>query len=266
MIEFTEMLMLFSGRVPGLEQLWIIGDIFCRETIHNLSMMTEDESYSKQNFDILTLSTERFSTRNTSPLARIINAFISGMERKQILPKIVVIVPEDDIINYLNHNDYGVTELFGKMIDYLDTELQKAAVNFKRSLPRRAKRAGCPQFVWICPSVHHNYLNNNLRRKFAAEMDVQLRGRPFTLVFKLKQLWNTSDGRLVEEDNNRLSKLGAKTLWQAIDRSICFANRLIFNPTCFKASTNCRNNRYYRRPTAAVPAYRRKLPAPPKPN
>ena len=166
----------------------------------------------------------------------------------------MVIIPEDDILKFLNHNDYGATELFGKIIDYLDKEIQTAITKFKAIFPRMAKKQNCPEVIWIAPSTHSCYPNNTLRRKFGCEMDVQLRGRPSTMILKFRQIWDVTDRRLVD-DKGRLTRLGLIKIWESIDRSISFANRLVFGVTVTRHQTSTA--------VSHVPCKRRFLPPPP---
>ena len=155
----------FPFLVPfrGLEEIWFIGDAFIRETVSNL--LSNTSSYTKTNFEATAFCASRSTVTTSSiknPIARIHNALVAGMQRSATLPKMIIIILEDDILSYLDHNDYGATEMYGKIITYLESEIQKSILNFKSFMPKKAKRVGCPHFVWIAPSSNSSYANNNL--------------------------------------------------------------------------------------------------------
>ena len=150
---------------------------------------------------------------------------------------------EDDIIKFLKHDDFGATELYGKIIDYIDTVLRDTVCKFKTFLPAKAKKFGYPHFLWICPSIHKNYENNTLRKKFGGQLELQLRGRPYTTVLKLKQIWEPNNDTLVSSVSSDLTNTGQCTLWQAINKSIAFADKIVFNQASFTEARQRIQNR-----------------------
>ena len=137
---------------------------------------------------------------------------------------------EADIIRFLDHKDYGATELFGKIISYLEKEIRELIGKFKSMIPNKAKKYKTwPQVIWIPPSMHKNYVDNNFRRKFAGEMEQIIKGKPNSSVFKIKQVWQPNNDDLVYEHNSNLSPSGERKLWLAFDRTLWFADRILFN-------------------------------------
>ena len=83
-----------------------------------------------------------------SPLVRLQNALSSNLSRRGEIPKYIVVILEDDIINFLNYNDYGVTEMYGKLIDYLSKEFKATVNNFKTQyLPQKTRRSTWPFYI-----------------------------------------------------------------------------------------------------------------------
>ena len=102
-----------------------------------------------------------------NPISRIHNALAKTMMDSASIPKMIVVILEDDLINYINYDDYGVTALYGRILDTLSRDLSAAVNKFREFLPQRAKKDAWPQFVWILPSTHNNYERNEnaLRKK-----------------------------------------------------------------------------------------------------
>ena len=196
-----------------------------------LKQMGEDSSYMKDNYEVTIFCSDKYSSHIRNILARVINTTVQALTNTKMLPKIMIFMMEDDIIKFLDHNDYGATELFGKIISYLDAEIRKIILTFKDNLPNKCKRNGQPHMIWISPSMHKNYNNNALRRKFGGELEQILKGRNATTVLRLKQLWNTDDPNLVFEHSSRLSPTGENRIWRAVDRTIWYADTILFGRT-----------------------------------
>ena len=219
--------------------------------------MDEDVSFTKKNYEVAIQASDRVFVKDTNTRWQEFKIhLVSVMSRKISLPKMIILVLEDDVIKHLNHNDYGATELFGKIIDHMHNEITRTITTFKKFLPARAKKLAWPQIIWMAPTTHHNYLNNTLRKKFSSEMSVQLRGRQGTMILQPKQVWDSDDNRLVE-DNHCLSKLGRNYIWQAIDKSIAFADRTLFQ------SYQTTQNRPIQQHRIRFQQGRRRLPPPP---
>ena len=211
-------------------------------------------------FETTAFCTGRATANIRNPLVRVHNALVTGMQRTATLPKMIVVVLEDDIIRHLNHNDYGATEMFGKVISYLELQLQNSILDLKALMPRKAKRVGCPHIVWIAPSIHQRYENNNLRKKFGNELETQLRGKPYTSVLRLRQVWDPNNNAFVTTGD--LSSLGQHKLWDSIDRSIAFADRLIFGAVRERVHNCYECNRASRPTCRAFIKPRKRLPPP----
>ena len=74
-------------------------------------------------------------------------------------------------------------------------------------------------------------------------MEVQLRGKPFTTVLKLKQVWDSHNENYVNEHNKQITGDGELSLWRAIDRSIWFADKVVFNGP-HDGRRNCKFNNF----------------------
>ena len=131
----------------------------------------------------------------------------------------------------------------------MEGELRSLVNRFKSLIPQKAKKYNWPQFIWVTPSIHKNYTNNVYRRKFAGEMEQIIKGKQNAAVFTIKQVWQPNNDDLVYDHNSRLSPTGERRLWQAIDRTLWFADKILF-----KNITTL-----HRRPTSQS---RHRLPAP----
>ena len=250
--------------IKGLDSLWIVGDEFCSQTClpFFMNITSDDDSYAKENFetsiffgtDYMTTSSFEHNANIKNRIARVHNSVVRAIRSKGTLPKLLIIVLEDDIINFLNYNDYGVTEMYGRVIEFLSREINESIQEFKqRYLPTKSKRDSIPQLVWILPTLHRNYRNSNLRRKFANEMEKILPLFPDNTVLRLKQIWDPESNTMVSSFNNALTACGKRFLWKAVDRTIRYADFILFKEKEMyheqeraNLGTSMRNNRWYR--------------------
>ena len=134
----------------------------------------------------------------------------------------MVIIPEDDIINAMDHNDYGVTEFYGQAIEWILRDQAKIIEEFKKSLPKKAakNRKGWPKFIWFEASLHTMYDNYNLRLKFNKCLE-KVSGFNKTIeVLKMSELWQERDTSLIQWQTKKMTPHGWRTYWAAIDESI----------------------------------------------
>ena len=212
---------IISVRPRGINKLWILGDDFVSHTCEQYFVNTyqPERYYAQCNFELKAVyyryipatSSQRNGENpaNDNVLSRMHNALLKTMREEGAIPKILLIALEDDIIRYLNYNDYGVTAMYGKTLDYFAKTIRDMIDNFKeRYLPKRAKRIDWPMIIWIPPTTHVNYKNNNLRKKFATEMANQVQTNPYMVVMNIA--WNTQATSLACDLTGRLIPAGIK--------------------------------------------------------
>ena len=218
----------------ALEEIWLLGDEFVTKTSATNFTDRSFDSYAKSNYDVTVFASCPYASnvpelrKVDNMLARLTNTLLSAMRQKSRLPKMIVIIFEDDLIKFLNYNDYGVTEMFKKVLEFLTKTIRKSIDEFKTSLPVKAKRVDTPQLVWILPTNHQNYLNNTLRRKFATELEKVTKAQRDSTFLKLRQVWDTANPKLVSPTKNRMTSEGLQRYWEAVDRTIRYADWKIF--------------------------------------
>ena len=146
---------LFTEPVKGIENIWIFGDSFCKNTADAFFHIEDEQTFSKKHYEVSIFCMNQQSSNMRNILARILNNVITTLNRRKYLPKMIVFLLEDDLIQYLNHNNYGATELFGKVISYLEAQLRDTLYTFKSLLPTKAKKHNWPQMIWIPPANHN---------------------------------------------------------------------------------------------------------------
>ena len=162
------------------------------------------------------------STENLA--ARLINNFINAYNSTHEIPKWVVIVTENDIIDKIGYSEFGITETYGSIIDYIMAELEQAAKTMIKDIPFKAKKYLWPKFLWIEPTLHNCYQDNTLRMKFIKSLHRASITHESTIVLPLKQGWSVTNADLYKWHRQVFTFRGYQALWMAIDHTIKFAD------------------------------------------
>ena len=188
--------------------------------------MKEEDCYTKRNFETTAIMTSKYKNNNSNILSRIRNAFVQTLKTCKALPKIVVVVVEDDLINFFGNSPVGANKLFGTAIDWLMTELTKTVDSFKEFIPFKAKKDNYPHFLWIMPVINIGMEEEEckLRDKFNECLMTIAPSYKNTSALKLMQVWDTRNHNLFMPMMNRISKEGEIKLWRAIDKTIRYCD------------------------------------------
>ena len=183
----------------------------------------EDNLYTTNSFEVTALHGGE-NLRNT--MTRMVNSLVSALNTMNVLPKWLIVVPEDDLIKNLKFEEYGVSEAYGRIIDWIMVEHNKALTRMKGFLPHKTKKHQWPLILWIIPTLHTNYDNFELRKKFARSLRIAANNNNVA-VLPLRQVWKIYDKNVYSRSQQRYITSGLPILWTAIDRTIKFADQRI---------------------------------------
>ena len=105
--------------------MWLIGDDFLHEIFHELQAMRiphrEGEQltpylYRFYNVDCVSMSMQTV-TRNV--MARMINALTKGINESKFLPRMIVMIPDCDILKTINFFSFSISLILGKCLNWL---------------------------------------------------------------------------------------------------------------------------------------------------
>ena len=211
-----------------------MGDNFVATTYReNFKKVRNYPFFTKKNYEITTFCNSRFSDKDTNILRRLKSAFIEGLNKYWKLPKYIIIILEDDLIEYLGYTNYGISKMYGDMLEYLVQEFDSLIKNRIELLPDKAKKPGYPYIYWMVSSIHKNWENNNAREKFNFTLEAILKLYSNMRLILMKEHWDFKNTNLVI--NNRLTSEGKSAYWKCVDASIAFniskRERLTVRPT-----------------------------------
>ena len=223
-----------TGPVCAYDHCWFFGDNFASKSFeqHYRSRKNEDfNTYVKTHFDIRGYFNNIFSD-NPSVISRLANLMATAISQKVDqkwlpLPKLVVVVPDDDLINVLDEHALGSPKLFAWVVNYIMTEFKRAIATFKELLPKKCVKTAYPHILWIQAPLHDNFNNNSHRSKFNRALEDAAQMHSNTSVLMLKKVWEPSDSNLFVSDSQRFTNKGFKCYWEAVDRTVRYCDLII---------------------------------------
>ena len=227
-----------AGRIKGCEAVWIIGDDFVSKsfdqyykswstspsqaTIHNAGRTL----YLFENFEVSDFYSNKYVSANQNTISRLRSAFQKGIQDNVILPKYVVIVPDNDIITYFNHTGLGFGKSMGRIINHLMSEYNKLILAQKDFLPTKAKKLLQPQMVWIQLPYHKYFMNNPEREIFNESLMDVVHFHDNTTTLPMKKVWDPEDGNSYADDAQRFTSNGLTKYWMAIDCTLKYMDTI----------------------------------------
>ena len=210
----------------GHEQIWIIGDEFVAMSGHVIEEARN--AHANRNFELMALGGNHITTNTPDPIARLRNILVTAFKCAKCIPKIIVVITETSIIDAVNIQEYGLTQHYGQIIEWLVDEHTDIIDKYRGFFPSKVKkgRSDWPFVMWISPCIHNKMESEQhlKRRKFTRCLEKIAHGdRNITALRLLQHVWNQNDERLIND--HTLSPLGLKTFWEAVDDSIKFILR-----------------------------------------
>ena len=104
---------IFAEDLKGLSKVWLLGDNFLVETYQkNFKKNNSFDFYLKSCFEVIPFCSSRFSDKNTNVISQLINSFVLAMNSKFYLPDYIIIVLDDNLIDYLQYRKFKVASLY----------------------------------------------------------------------------------------------------------------------------------------------------------
>ena len=234
------------------------------------------KSYTATNFQIRVIAASPVSSRNPDPIARVRNSLIQAWETFKCIPKIIIVVPENDIIKGVKTSSSSAAfTQYMKSIEWIADEHVKIIDFFKKYCTGKQlkNRRYWPFYLWIAASIHSRYEDYSKRIRFNRALDDTSKIHPRMTVLKPVQQWDSEDASLVSNIDRLLTGNGWNAFWTAVDCAVSYFDSKVI-PNIIENKT--RNQFHYRsnsnsnrRSSEAHPHRRssehhqRKLPTPP---
>ena len=204
------------------KEICFYGDNFMARSIRDALIRKEDGGlFTKKNFELQANCGSRFSETNQNMISRVVNSFAKGISSNKKLPKYMVIVLDNDLIEYLGYTQFGVSGLLGEWIDYLAKTLDAYVTEKKAQLPSKPVKRDWPLVYWVQAPHHRWFTDNPLQSKFNNTLDATPKLYKNMHFVKIKNVWDYDDNMLVNP-NGSIMTVGLFKYWEAIDTSLEF--------------------------------------------
>ena len=205
--------------MKAYDHVWFVGNNFMAtsfgEYFQNIYGHYKD-NYVRKHYDVLgfcnTTITEKFANGNV--LTKIFNGLTAGINSQTLLPKAVVVVVDDDILDAITHYKDGISYLIGKAFEWLANQMHQAVSSHKERLPSKARKFKYPTILWALIPYHDIYGHyNEFKAKYnkAVKHIVSLFREMDTLSLKS---WIPSE--LSYFSDGRINAFGLSSYWQSV--------------------------------------------------
>ena len=235
----------FSDNISALKDVWIIGDLFVSSVQATLYHMRSEAILDKRNppylFEYYNVRTYYTNPKSDvrSPLARLVNAVVKGLNANTKLPKYILILPDKDLFQQkiANFSSDGIKLILKRLISYVIEEINKA-FSIRKDMIRNRRPGGIstalePRVIWVSmisrsaarlkdSQVNRAYQCTSLFNNIL--IDLVFRDK-FSHIINLGMVRNYANF----ERNGWLSSAGKENLWKEVNVVIRKFDRLKTN-------------------------------------
>ena len=276
--------------VAAYDRCWFFGDTFGSRSFKQYfkaRASSDFNGYVKAHYDVTGFFNNFVRCDNPSILSRLGNLLVQALNNSKSaangimpLPKLIVVVVDDDILKLFKDCSHGVgsvTKSMSRAINFVMTAHECAISTFKEFLPAKSLKKDYPHILWIQPPEHKNFDNNSLRYKFNRCLDDAAKMHHNVTTLMMKKGWDPAEDDLFLADQQRFSTRGLNLYWEGVDRTTRYFDSLLLKKQ-FKAKsrktegqirskTDKKDHFHWQNPTLNVdrdaPRVFRQLPSPP---
>ena len=228
--------LVFTATVAAYDSCWFFGDDFGSRTFEQYfqaKRAKEYNGYVKAHFDTYGFFPNPFTSDNPSMISRYSNLVSQAVQRNHVdkrlypFPKLIVVVPDNDLIKDFADQHKGVSKLLTRILNYIMTEHSRAILAYKEHLPAKCLRPGFPHILWIHAPLHDNFSDNSQRYKFNKSLDEVSKMHKDVSALMLKKVWDPTDDSLFLQHSRRYSTDGLNSYWEAVDHTVHYCDSIM---------------------------------------
>ena len=174
-------------------------------------------------FEVESFSSSEQRSNNPNALSRFRNLIIRAFNALCRLPRLIIIVFEDDLLQMITMDEYGISDAYKVMLKWLIREINRSITIIRDKIPKKALKEDWPHVLFLAPTVHKNYNNDKYHRKFTHCLENEVResnNSDNLSVLRFPKLsWDPDNGNLYLKEQRRHTSDGIGSFWQAVDRS-----------------------------------------------
>ena len=184
--------------IQAEKDMWLIGASFLQEVYSTLADMKTQASNQKQPmpyiFEYYNVSsyTQHPFTAPKNVLLQMTNELVKGLNEHVRLPRMIVVIPDWDILRFIDHFAYGVSTVTGICLHWVINNMEHYIEARKDEL--RRKKLGAvtpnePKIIWVMMFNRVNGTSKMLavRKKYNTVLEELLSKRRYHYVLDVSQ-------------------------------------------------------------------------------
>ena len=216
--------------MSAANDLWFVGDTFLAEIYHALSNLKHKAVTGKKQLPYIceyyNISSYMAPPNavNKEVLSRFVNALVKALNESLKMPRLIIVVPDHDILKFVDYNSFGVKEIIRGAINWIINQMKRAVEAKQDNLSRRnpgAILAGEPKMIWVKMINRHGITGRSellaLRYKFNDALEDCLAQHENHFIMSLDKQLNGSE--FFDRFNN-LNGYGKSRYWRILDERI----------------------------------------------
>ena len=218
----------FTGEVKAVNDCWIIGDVALHKIFYSLQKLKRLAILNKKQlqylYDYYNVSCFTSNPKSvlTNTLARMVNSSVKALNDSVKIPRLILVIPDDDLLSYVFDNIENMEEYSRQAITWVTNQMKRAIEAKCDELQRKKPGAIIsdePKIIWLeminrsngtsdilkCVNTYNRIVNETLAEKqqhFVMDINDKL-----------------SDGQYYDQFN-RLNSYGEMRFWREVDHQI----------------------------------------------
>ena len=170
-----------------------------------------------KNFEVSAYCGSRYECNNANMISRILNSITNAINKNKLLPKYILVVLDNDLIQFLGYDKFGMVTMLGTWLEHLIESLINMCQEHKGMLPTKAIKHSYPMIYWMSCPHHKLFVNNGAQSKYNSCLEASMKGRSNIRMIKFKQIWDYENGHLVFDGTGALTSYGISKYWRSVD-------------------------------------------------
>ena len=163
-------------------------------------------------------------------MSRLRNLMVTTIRAQVLLLKLIVIVIDDDLIQFIKDDlsdDTAWSVCYHKLLNNIMTEYDHVIEAHKDNLQIKSKKWNYPHMIWIMPPFHDNFRNSSQCIILEACMEAVAKFHSNTIALELKKVWNPHNMNLFAAESNRFTAAGYTAYWNAVNKTIKYGDTIL---------------------------------------
>ena len=123
-------------------------------------------------------------------ISRLPITVAAAINKEKYLPKFMLILLDDELINYLDFAKCGQSPMMGDWIQWLASQIDEMVKTKKSYLPVRAKQDNKPAIYWNALPLHQAWWDNEPRIKYNNVLESIVKTFDNMKIIKIKEIWD----------------------------------------------------------------------------